>query len=97
MGQPKTPGTMLQDGQIGTNVKVVLAAGTYPWSNLFIPHWPWQGLLSWNKPGGRSRRAQMLQVAHFGFLQFSANATSKVVTMPGDPFLESSFRSFALF
>ena len=37
MGQPKTPGTMLQDGHNGTNVKVVLAAGTYLWTILPIP------------------------------------------------------------
>jgi hypothetical protein len=30
MGQPKTPGTMLQRGYTHTNVNVVLAAGTYP-------------------------------------------------------------------
>ena len=54
MGQPKTPGTMLQDGYTDTNVKTVLAAGTYPWTNLFIPHWSWQGLLSLDKPGGEA-------------------------------------------
>ena len=52
MGQPKTPGTMLQDGYSDTNVNKVLAAGTYPWTMLSIPHWFWQGLLSWDKPGG---------------------------------------------
>jgi hypothetical protein len=51
MGQPKTPGTMLQDGHTGANVKVVLAAGTYPWTIVPVPHRSWQGLLSLDKPG----------------------------------------------
>ena len=68
MGQPKTPGTMLQDGYTDTNVKVVLAAGTYPWTILSVPHWSWQGLFSLDKPGCVRHRAQMLQVNADGLL-----------------------------
>jgi hypothetical protein len=51
MGQPKTPGTMLQDGYTVTNVNVVLAAGTYPWTNLFIPDWSGKGCFHGTSPG----------------------------------------------
>ena len=51
MGQPKTPGTMLQNGYTDTNVLKVLAAGTCPQTNLSISHRSWQGLLSLDKPG----------------------------------------------
>ena len=50
MGQPKTPGTMLQDGHNGTNVKVVLAAGTYPWTILHVPDWSGKGCFHWTSP-----------------------------------------------
>jgi hypothetical protein len=53
MGQPKTPGTILQNGYSDTNVKGVLAAGPYPYNILPIPRWFWQGLLSLDKPGDR--------------------------------------------
>ena len=51
MGQPKTPGTMLQHGYTDTSVNEVLAAGTYAVDYLPIQHWPLQGLLSLDKPG----------------------------------------------
>ena len=50
MGQTKTPGTMLQDGHNGTNVKVVLAAGTYPWTILHVPDWSGKGCFHWTSP-----------------------------------------------
>jgi len=59
MGQPKTPGTMLQNGYTDTNVLKVLAAGTYPWSILPIPTGLGKGCFRWTSPG-RTRRAQML-------------------------------------
>jgi hypothetical protein len=71
MGQPKTPGTMLQDGHTGANVKVVLAAGTYPWTIVPVPHRSWQGLLSLDKPGdgGGGLRCYKWRIGQFdGFI-----------------------------
>jgi hypothetical protein len=50
MGQPKTPGTMLRNGYTDTNVNEVLAAGSYPWNNLFISHWFSKGCFHWTSP-----------------------------------------------
>ena len=63
MGQPKTPGTMLQDGYTDTNVKVVLTAGTYPWSIVHIPDWSGKGCFHVTSPA-TEEAGQMLQVEY---------------------------------
>jgi hypothetical protein len=53
MGQPKTPGTMLQNGYTDANVNKVLAAGTHPWTILPIPHWFGKGCFHRTSPAAQ--------------------------------------------